>query len=909
MPLTSAELINHMQVPGATKDGPPERIFALGLFERRLTLFAQQTRAINLAYSLYEQKMLATNASVAVIGGGVAGVTAAAALVRLGAQVELIERSDGLIPLQDGCRTRWVHPRIYDWPEQGSEENEASLPLMKWSAGYAHDIAAALKQEFNRYESQVRKTFRSRIAFVKGGARPSVGWQGISPAGSKIIEPSKEFDAVVVAVGFGTEDGTADLAMTSYWRNDDFDQPVLRFTEPIEFLVSGNGDGGLIDLLRLRIRQFRLESLHHLLRDTLKAPEFEKLVAQLRQWETEAPRHDDVWLWHRYSKELDVPAHFITYVKQNLLRGDTKVWLASGDAPISLRSAVLNRLWVALLVEHDQSTTWIPSKTLKITDEGQRKRVVFSNHHASNTTLFHHAIVRHGPTSALVGALEWIRDRCTARQSAQALDQTRYPLWGEAAFETSRPVSDAGQTGLLAQVGQDSSVAVDVSGSQGAQVLGPAPARSITFHDHCRVDTTSILAAAKEPLAGAPILQWHGKLVRTRNFITRAAAQLDEVVKTTQWYQRNESQRQIQVPAFKRSFFDNLDGLIKSEEETRAEMSALWSYLAGAEVNARISSLTTFAALAALRLIHRLQRFEWQIQTDDGHRIVNLFPDLPAIKSSWLLRRVPYRSRIGGLALGQERLLLARIGPTDSSYQYFLLPEAAAERLQDDRAGITSDVFNQWIVPQWFFQEYEGLPQREQTVQVLADEFGRERYFATRAAPWSGSEEREEEPHESLATRTEIRELGEGWTVFVLPRYAAGTAGRPAEPPPLTGRTILWVDDNPENNQFEIGLLEALGAKIFRAISTREALSTIDEGRPQLVISDMHRREDGRDRPRAGLTLREKLAGRIPIVFYTGNRSRTPAKVREITADQPSALVALVQAHIREPRPCAPSPV
>ncbi len=66
----------------------------------------------------------------------------------------------------------------------------------------------------------------------------------------------EEFDIVVLATGFGTEvDGAF-----SYWRNETLAQPALDRTRT-EYLVSGYGDGGWIDLFRLRIMNFRQDRI------------------------------------------------------------------------------------------------------------------------------------------------------------------------------------------------------------------------------------------------------------------------------------------------------------------------------------------------------------------------------------------------------------------------------------------------------------------------------------------------------------------------------------------------------------------------------------------------------------------------------------------------------------------------
>jgi hypothetical protein len=73
---------------------------------------------------------------------------------------------------------------------------------------------------------------------------------------------SEKFDIVILTVGFGIErDGTI-----SDWRNEESGQPSLNQPRRT-YLISGQGDGAMIDLLRLRISQYRqdriLDELFH----------------------------------------------------------------------------------------------------------------------------------------------------------------------------------------------------------------------------------------------------------------------------------------------------------------------------------------------------------------------------------------------------------------------------------------------------------------------------------------------------------------------------------------------------------------------------------------------------------------------------------------------------------------------
>lgn len=72
-------------------------VYVLGCFERRITLYTQQVRALNLVHSLFAEERLKADSKLAVIGGGAAGLTAAGTAIR-GARVTVFEQASDLLP-------------------------------------------------------------------------------------------------------------------------------------------------------------------------------------------------------------------------------------------------------------------------------------------------------------------------------------------------------------------------------------------------------------------------------------------------------------------------------------------------------------------------------------------------------------------------------------------------------------------------------------------------------------------------------------------------------------------------------------------------------------------------------------------------------------------------------------------
>jgi CheY-like chemotaxis protein len=108
----------------------------------------------------------------------------------------------------------------------------------------------------------------------------------------------------------------------------------------------------------------------------------------------------------------------------------------------------------------------------------------------------------------------------------------------------------------------------------------------------------------------------------------------------------------------------------------------------------------------------------------------------------------------------------------------------------------------------------------------------------------------------------------------------------------FSGDRILWADDNIGHNRFETHYLQRLDLELETATTTEEALRALDAGRFDLVISDMHRVENGVEEPRAGLKLLREMRSRRhgpPLVFYTSNAALLRENP-EISAD--GAVVA-----------------
>ena len=89
-------------------------------------------------------------------------------------------------------------------------------------------------------------------------------------------------------------------------------------------------------------------------------------------------------------------------------------------------------------------------------------------------------------------------------------------------------------------------------------------------------------------------------------------------------------------------------------------------------------------------------------------------------------------------------------------------------------------------------------------------------------------------------------------------------------------RTLLWVDDKPSNNAYEVAKFKDDGFLVTQVKSTSDALEWIaNQGKPSVVISDMGRNESGQYVSDAGLQLIRAIRNQgvqSPVFIYTSKR-------------------------------------
>ncbi|HMG68766.1 MAG TPA: NAD(P)-binding protein, partial [Chitinophagaceae bacterium] len=98
-----------------------DKKYLLGIYQDGITVYKQQIRALNIFQALFNTKKIKPGYTIGIIGGGVAGLTFAAACLKSGIAVQILEKHSTYLPMQSGCDIRRIHPNIYEWPEKGSQ--------------------------------------------------------------------------------------------------------------------------------------------------------------------------------------------------------------------------------------------------------------------------------------------------------------------------------------------------------------------------------------------------------------------------------------------------------------------------------------------------------------------------------------------------------------------------------------------------------------------------------------------------------------------------------------------------------------------------------------------------------------------------------------------------------------------
>jgi hypothetical protein len=403
-------------------------------------------RAFNLIDALCKSGQLQPRVRVAVVGGGIAGLTAAAAAVVRGADVTVIETDEDFFPIQRNAAKRYLHPHIYDWPLQEVEpgrENIADFPFLDWEAHDAEVVFTNLREKWDLLFKEHEKLHKPNTRMgtrVTGIAPPPLGKPGpveltledvrdeTNPPKSNTLEA----EIVILALGFGREVGASDLQR--YWEQAPFD--AVPEEKKLRWLVSGYGDGGLTDLMRLCIKGFRHDVfIKKYEGDPTLAARLRKLLAENK---TQSVR-----------KVFEELLGNESLISDSELRSNTEVVFNAPAGYLEHEgSSILNKFVVFQLeklgkFKRQDGSLKLPIPTPNPKDRKYTVEFINEKKEVIETETFDRLIVRHGPARPISetsfpeiwAATEDLRKRWATQ--SQSNDRTRAQIWDPADYELS----------------------------------------------------------------------------------------------------------------------------------------------------------------------------------------------------------------------------------------------------------------------------------------------------------------------------------------------------------------------------------------------------------------------------------------------------------------------------------------
>ena len=115
-------------------------------------------------------------------------------------------------------------------------------------------------------------------------------------------------------------------------------------------------------------------------------------------------------------------------------------------------------------------------------------------------------------------------------------------------------------------------------------------------------------------------------------------------------------------------------------------------------------------------------------------------------------------------------------------------------------------------------------------------------------------------------------------------------------------KRVLWVDDNPQNNDYAMNALRAQNIEVLPCLTTRDALEEFDRRGFDVIVTDLFRMEDGNRREQAGYELIQALRERgvkAPVILSTATPDPDDARRRgfyDATSTQHGAFEIVLRA-------------
>ena len=251
--------------------------YVIGPFATRVNFSSQQRRALNLIWSINDDfqksgdKDGLAGKDVAIVGAGLAGLTAAVGVAAFGGSAWNLERQEDIFERMLEANHRDIHPTINFWPQE--EINPSTyLPFFNWHHASCDLVLQRIKNEwedFERLQPGIKGV--TPHCTVQGFDLVQGKWRIRADTHEDHPLPDMAFDVLILATGFGEESLTG--GSPGYWQQpEDRIREIRRnHADPCEdYVVSGTGDGGIIEVLRLLYSGFRAGGIEAIMNAVLK---------------------------------------------------------------------------------------------------------------------------------------------------------------------------------------------------------------------------------------------------------------------------------------------------------------------------------------------------------------------------------------------------------------------------------------------------------------------------------------------------------------------------------------------------------------------------------------------------------------------------------------------------------------
>lgn len=391
-------------------------VAVVGAYDQRITFYSQQVRGLELAWALKTDGRLRPGMQCVVVGAGAAGLAVAAGLGLLEeVEVVVMDAADQILQLQSASVRRKLDPRIYEWPGLNTADPVAGLPILDWEAGSARSVRADVKDSFDAVVQACGgrlavKTRRLVTSATPVDARLALTYEDHANDGT-CTAGQMSCDLLILAIGFGVETHPdAYVDMPSYWSDAGVPGPELQARQTPRFVVSGDGDGALIDLVAAGSADFDHAAMIRLITDRSGIETIFPALAEIDQEARDAAEAKTPYdFTAAYDARILAPLQALDLPGRitEALRPGVHLTLQTLDPmPFNVRTATLNRLaaWLVSKACADRFQHLVGS--LDLIDAPNPAPYAANCWFSCGGAVFgvHTTIVRHGPGRTAIRA-------------------------------------------------------------------------------------------------------------------------------------------------------------------------------------------------------------------------------------------------------------------------------------------------------------------------------------------------------------------------------------------------------------------------------------------------------------------------------------------------------------------------